>query len=282
MYGTIGVNTKKGQRMSKRYEWQEEGGEAQRKALWLTALLQVPLLLVLFLVAFVTPLPLPGEEGVAVSFGDEQGEALHVSGGQRMPAPERVVAPVEEESSLTQDYEEAPALPSKLQPKKKQAERKPEAPTQAAPEPQPQVNPNALFPGSGSGTTTEVPKGKPEGSGNAPEGGTGSGVQGTGSGVRGGGGSGVSFSLGGRNALSLPSPVYQTQKSGRVVVKVWVDHEGRVVQAEPGARGSTSFDAQLMDAAKQAALKARFDVSRDAPARQVGTITYVFRLTQRD
>ena len=95
-----------------------------------------------------------------------------------------------------------------------------------------------------------------------------------------GGGDGISFNLGGRAALSIPIPDYLKQKSGTVVVEVTVDRSGNVTKAVPGVRGSTTLDNDLLKAAENAALRAKFDVSPNAPAFQTGTITYIFKLQQ--
>jgi len=91
-------------------------------------------------------------------------------------------------------------------------------------------------------------------------------------------GEGVSFSLAGRNFLTLPEPEYMKQESGYIVVEVIVDRVGNVVDAIPGKKGTTTTDSKLMEAAKKAALKAKFDTKPDAPPRQTGTITYHFVL----
>lgn len=77
---------------------------------------------------------------------------------------------------------------------------------------------------------------------------------------------------------NLPKPDYTVNKSGMVVVKIVVDQNGIVTNALPGQSGTTVTDATLWDAAKRAALKARFSVDSNAPAKQIGTITYVFTL----
>ncbi|MDY0254115.1 MAG: TonB family protein [Tenuifilaceae bacterium] len=92
------------------------------------------------------------------------------------------------------------------------------------------------------------------------------------------GGDGISFSLGGRSALQLPSPEYPRKKSGTVVVEVTVDRNGNVTNARGGVRGSTTNDTELVNAAEGAARRARFDVNQNAAAYQTGTITYVFKL----
>lgn len=85
--------------------------------------------------------------------------------------------------------------------------------------------------------------------------------------------------LKGRNAVGgLPSPSYGVQKSGVVVVTIWVDQYGTVQKAQAGAEGTTVVDNTLWAAARKAALGAHFNMSADAPALQQGTITYVFNL----
>jgi len=107
--------------------------------------------------------------------------------------------------------------------------------------------------------------------------GSGLGTQGTGTGGPGGTG-GISYSLQGRGFQALPSPKYDYQGEGRVVVEVSVDRSGKVVQATPGTKGSTTLDEYLLKVAKEAALEARFEVKQDAPAIQKGFITYNFKL----
>lgn len=77
---------------------------------------------------------------------------------------------------------------------------------------------------------------------------------------------------------TLPRPSYGVQKSGTVVVDIWVDNYGNVQKAVAGADGTTVTDKTLWQAARKAALGAHFNMSADAPALQKGTITYVFNL----
>jgi len=202
-----------------------------------------------------------GEEGVTVSFGTEQG-------GQNLTWQETNVPPVQnyvpepvrevEEKPLTQDFEDAPEVrtperpktPKKEESKPKKENPKPVVP-QFAPQqpqqtvvkepepPQPQVNQQALFPGrtpetqqGGAGTGGQAGnQGMPDGQATTPSLGQGSGA-GTGSGHgQGTGGGGIGYSVGNRKALKLPPPEYPGQKNGKVVVKVWVNKEGKVVKA---------------------------------------------------
>lgn len=74
----------------------------------------------------------------------------------------------------------------------------------------------------------------------------------------------------------LPRPSYPGGKSGKVVIRVTVDSRGRVTGASYEPVGSTTDAPELVAAARQAALKARFTESRATV--QGGTITYVFKL----
>lgn len=91
--------------------------------------------------------------------------------------------------------------------------------------------------------------------------------------------SGNSFSLEGRNLRgSLPEPKYDVQEEGTVVVEIIVDRSGKVIGANPKLRGSTTQNPDLWRVAKEAALMARFNTKPDAAEKQVGSITYHFRL----
>ncbi|MBO7320796.1 MAG: hypothetical protein J6U80_02575, partial [Bacteroidales bacterium] len=88
-----------------------------------------------------------------------------------------------------------------------------------------------------------------------------------------------SAKLAGRTVMgNLPLPDYGVEASGKVVVRIKVDQYGKVTDAIPGAQGTTVQDATLWEAAKKAALEARFNISQSAPIIQEGTITYVFTL----
>jgi hypothetical protein len=85
--------------------------------------------------------------------------------------------------------------------------------------------------------------------------------------------------LAGRSLMgNLPEPDYSVNASGKVVVKIMVDQYGTVIDATPGAPGTTVQNRTLWDASKRAALKAKFNLSSSAPVVQEGTITYIFLL----
>jgi colicin import membrane protein len=118
-------------------------------------------------------------------------------------------------------------------------------------------------------------QGDPNGSVNSKVRGVGSGLGDSGTGT---GDKGISYQLEGRGFRDLPLPKYDYQVEGKVVVEVSVDRSGKVLQANAGIKGSTTLDEYLLKVAKEAALKASFEVKQDAPAIQKGTITYNFIL----
>jgi outer membrane biosynthesis protein TonB len=127
---------------------------------------------------------------------------------------------------------------------------------------------SALYGQGGSGGTGP-------GSGGGSGGGTGGGI---GSGVGDGVGPGISFNLDGRSMILIREPVFDIQREGIVVVEITVDQNGKVIAATPGVKGSTIADNTLWAAARRAALESKFNIKSDAPERQVGRITYHFKL----
>ena len=135
------------------------------------------------------------------------------------------------------------------------------------------VNRRALFPGRTAGSTS-TSEGPAAGEGNAGD------LSGAPEGSHDGTGqsdSGIAYDLSGRSVVGkLPKPSYPGNESGKVVVDVTVDASGRVTYASYRAQGSTTNSKRLVDAAVEAARKARFSSSESLM--QTGTITYVFTL----
>lgn len=91
----------------------------------------------------------------------------------------------------------------------------------------------------------------------------------TGSGKVGGG-------LGGRGIVKSPKVTDNSQKQGKVVLKVCVDSTGKVVSAERTQRGSTTSDSRLISLAIQNAKSWKFN--KGTLDKQCGTITYDFKV----
>lgn len=133
------------------------------------------------------------------------------------------------------------------------------------------VNPKALFQMAKNGPD------EPEETGNrkAPAGEANT-ASGTGSGLDPVSGN-LDKGLEGRGLVgALPKPDYKANVTGKVIIDVTVDAAGRVTSAEFHAQGSTTSNAVLVEAAKRAAMKARFTES--ASFVQGGMITYVFKM----
>lgn len=280
----------------------------RKQGLIFSALIHLVVALLIIFVTFRVKIPEPIEEGLLVNFGfDETGEGLFEPAPEPVsppPPPESAGEQGGEEALLTQDFEEAVEVekkePSPEELKRQaearaaeirrqleaEAERKrieqEEAERRKKEEEQrriDQANARArgAFSNAGNVGTSGQSQGEAGGQGNqgvqsgtpdAPNYGPGGG-QGT---------DGISFDLGGRKAQSLIKPPYDLQKEGVVVVAITVDRNGRVTDATPGIKGSTTLDGDLLRLAKEAALKTRFESSNDAPVIQKGTITYKFKL----
>ena len=65
---------------------------------------------------------------------------------------------------------------------------------------------------------------------------------------------------------------------GKVVVAITVDRLGNVINAIPGIKGSTTLNKQLLQRAKTAALKTKFNPKKTAPNNEQGKIVYHFSL----
>ena len=237
-----------------------------------TVIVHALIVLVLFLMAFRTPLPLPGEEGVEVDLG-------MMDQGMGNIQPEKPAVPVaaqpeqqasqSKEEIVTQNDEEAPALEKPKNNKPKQ--EKP------AEQPKPTVNQRALFKGNNNPQAggSEGITGKPGDQGNP------NGL----AGVRqyeGNGGrcNGTGYDLGGRGAKSLHRPNDDFSEEGIIVVDIWVNRQGKVTRAEVATKGTTLINSAMRSTAKQAALRSTFAADPDAPEEQHGTITYTFVINQ--
>lgn len=93
-----------------------------------------------------------------------------------------------------------------------------------------------------------------------------------------GNGSGGNYQLIGRLPLKRTLPDYQCNREGRVVVAIKVDRSGKVISATPGVKGSTTTDTCLLNKAKEAALKTKWQAAANAPEKQIGKIIYNFSL----
>jgi colicin import membrane protein len=283
----------------------------RKQGLLISAIVHILLAILIILVTFRVKMPELSEEGLLVNFGyDETGEGLYEPAPQPVqppPPPPSTGDEGSEEAILTQDFEEAPEVEKKkpdAEELRKQAEaraaaekrRQEEAAIAARLRREREIDDslrrveeekqqriqatnaraaNAFSRTSNTGTAGQN-EGVAGGQGNqgVPSGTVGARTYGPGGGT---GDSNISYDLGGRGFQSLPKPPYDYQGEGKVVVEVTVDQAGKVTNARAGVTGSTTADEYLLRVAREAALKARFDVSPNTPI-QKGTITYNFKL----
>lgn len=264
---------------------------------------------VLLLFGFSTPYPPPEEEGILINFGtNETGSGTieprpveqpvkQESKPEPTSTPEPIKSADNTEEVLTQDFDKTAVIEEKKRKekelqdevKRKEEEKELEIKRQEEIEKQKRIeeerikkeeqqkiinnraknafggkNPTGDNTGEGN-TTGNGNQGKPDGDINSTnrEGGP-------------SGANGISFSLSGRSSKSLPAPPKIHNTEGKVVVEVTVDQKGNVIKARAGVRGTTISDEVLWKVAKEAALKATFNVNKSAPAAQKGTITYLF------
>ena len=236
-----------------------------------TIVVHALVLLVLFLMAFRTPLPLPGEEGVEVDLG-------MMDQGMGNIQPEKPAIPMaaqpqqqqnkSKEDIVTQNDEEAPAI-------EKPKNTKPKQETKPVEEPKPTVNQKALFKGSnnpqagGSEGITGQPgdQGKPNGLAGIKQ------YDGPG-----GSGNGVTYNLGGRGHIHLENKeLDDLPEEGIIVVDIWVDPNGKIVRAKTRVKGTDVSNVQMFRIAEKYALASTFNSIADAPSEQHGTLTYNFR-----
>ena len=87
----------------------------------------------------------------------------------------------------------------------------------------------------------------------------------------------ASAHLDGRSLVgNLPRLTTSAVVEGTVVLTIKVDQYGNVIEAIPGAEGTSITNYSVWDAARKAAMKAHFNMKADAPALQIGTITITF------
>ncbi len=271
-----------------------------------TIIFHAIVIFLLFIWVLKTPLPLPGEQGIEVSFGNSN-TGMGIKSSQPRPQKKIIkkkpVIPVKQykkkvtasKKILTQNIEKTPSIPTKkkviTKPKNKIIKSKPiplkkthKPDTNVVKEvlpkekkivkPKPKVNKRALFKlRNNTGKTQKGLKagtgvtGKPHGLNNSN--------RTTG---QGGKGNGVSYSLGGRGASFLERPAARFNEQGTVIIKIWVNPSGKVIRAAINAKGTSIVNEKLREMALKAAKNSRFSTNPTAPPEQIGTITYRFIL----
>ncbi len=108
------------------------------------------------------------------------------------------------------------------------------------------------------------PDGKPDSYGNSPGG-------------RSGGNISISRGLTGRRILSFPNMKGDFNENAKVFVDVVVNASGKVVSANPGAKGTTTSNPTLRNIARQKAMELKFNPTASG-GNETGTIMFNFIL----
>lgn len=248
----------------------------KRKAIVGTLLFHAFLLLCFVFMGLTYTTPPPPEEGITINFGfddfgggDIQPEEIVEELQESLESVEEINT-TEEIETPTQTVEDAPAVKEEKKPKTETPTEK----VEEREEPKPEVNSRALYPGKKKNPSSS--EGETGGKGDqGDELGDPNASAHTGGGI---GTNGIAFNLGGRTIAELKKPIYESQTQGTVVVTIRVNRYGKVINATPGAKGSTTTNSYLYSRAKEAALQTTFDPKPNAPEVQIGTIIYHFRL----
>jgi hypothetical protein len=252
--------------------------KSKRKGIVGTILFHSLLIVAFFFMGLKYQDPPPIEEGISINFGFNE-EGL----GEVDPESTEELTEIVEEKIIEQQIESTDEIvsqslvenpPVERTEKKKKVIKKEVQKEEVVEEIKPEVNKKALYPGIKK--TKNTSEGNKEGSGN----------QGTIDGnpyskVYEGGGigkNGTDYQLGGRKVEFKAKPIYNLQVEGKVVVIITVDRLGNVINAIPGVKGSTTLNKKLLQRAKTAALKTKFDPKQTAPTNQQGKIVYFFSL----
>lgn len=241
-----------------------------------TILFHLLLVLLLMFIVMDRP-PLEPEAGLSVVMGNEYA-MTEVEMAPQPPKPQVRPKPQEpkpEKPLITQNDEESVAIDSaknaELEKEKMRAEQEAERKRQEEEALNKATSLMANAFGKGSSMGSKGNDKVDEGTSGSPEG-----DQETG--AKDGSGFG-NFDLAGRSLAGngkLPSPAYNVQEEGRVVVTITVDPDGNVIGTRINSRTNTTSQT-LRTAAINAAKRTRFNAIGGVN-NQEGTITYYFRL----
>jgi len=92
------------------------------------------------------------------------------------------------------------------------------------------------------------------------------------------GGVSKGYGLNGRNLQSNGKVVQKCNQEGTVVVRITVNKQGNVIDAEPGVKGSTNTHPCLLAPAKETARLHKWYPDTSAPDQQIGFVVIHFKL----
>ena len=289
----------------------------KKKSFTLTIFLLSALLLLLFYIGL-TYMDPPIEKGITVNFGSMDYGSGQIQPKEKLQPQASETPEVQEEEKIEETSEKIeepiaePAVPEKVTEKvltqeneesirikqQKEAERKAaeaakkikdeaerlEREKQAAAEKERQEqeakkkkldalmgginNADGTAQGSEGDDTRAGDKGQPDGD---PYATSYYGSPGSGSGTGG-------YGLNGRSLVTKGKVQQECNEEGRVVVKIVVDRNGKVMSATPGVKGTTNNHPCLLEPAKKTAFLHQWNLDSNAPSQQVGFVVVNFKL----
>ncbi len=223
------------------------------------------------------------EDGIAIEFGYvESGMGEEITQSEEIVTEITEQAVIVEESTpedlteisdevLTQDSEDAPSI-AKEKEAVESKEKTPEIKEQEKPKASDDLQQalSSLFQStetSQSGLTDTLgAQGSIEGT-----------IEGAEVAIGGDGNSSDGYELGDRKAINKPKPNYNCNETGLVVIRVWVNTEGKTYKAELDLKNTTDTSPCLVKEAKAAALATTWLADSNSQPIQIGSIVYNFR-----
>ncbi len=91
---------------------------------------------------------------------------------------------------------------------------------------------------------------------------------------------GGGYGLSGRALVSRGKVQQDCNEEGRVVVRIVVDRNGKVIKATPGVKGTTNNAPCLLEPARKTAFLHQWNLDAKAPSQQIGYVVVNFKLGQ--
>lgn len=88
------------------------------------------------------------------------------------------------------------------------------------------------------------------------------------------------YGLNGRSLVNKGKVQQECNEDGRVVVRIVVDRNGKVIKATPGVKGTTNNAPCLLEPARKTAFLHRWNLDSNAPSQQIGFVVVNFKLGQ--
>ncbi|MDT0540621.1 MULTISPECIES: energy transducer TonB [Croceitalea] len=88
------------------------------------------------------------------------------------------------------------------------------------------------------------------------------------------------YGLSGRSLVTKGKVQQECNEDGRVVVKIIVDRNGKVIKATPGVKGTTNSAPCLLEPARKTAFMHKWNLDSNAPSQQIGFVVVNFKLGQ--